>query len=247
MLPERISSVGLDLIKKFEGCHDIRSDGMVHSYRDPVDVWTIGYGHTKGVKSGQSISMEKAEEFLLEDVKDAVWAVRKFVKVPLTQYQFDALVSFTFNLGSGNLRGSTLLRILNAGQYDKVPEQLNRWNKGKVNGKLVELRGLTRRRSAEAALFMMDTPLAGDGGDLMVQKPRAGTPTTKPLVKSRTMWGAGTAGAGTVAGIINDTAGELQGLVSYSDTLKYVFLALTVAGIALAAYARWDDHNKAVK
>jgi lysozyme len=258
MIPENTSSIGKALIKKFEGCHDIQSDGRVHSYRDPVGVWTIGYGHTKGVKYGQSITMAEAEAFLIADIQDAVIAVRRYVKVPLTQNQFDPLVSFTFNLGSGNLRSSTLLRLLNDGQYAAVPEQLARWNKGKVDGKFVPMLGLTRRRSAEGAMFMMDEKFAADGGSQMVQKPRAGTTDVKPLSKSRTLIGATLGGVGTVMTAVLAQAGEVSGtltglssgLEQYTNSyqpLMYATLALSMAGAVLAAYARWDDNQKAVK
>jgi lysozyme len=247
MAPENISKVGIELIKRFEGCHEVKSGGLVHSYRDPVGIWTIGYGHTKDVKADQVVSMETADAFLVADAEDAVAAVRRYVKVSLTQNQFDALVSFTFNLGAGNLRSSTLLRLLNAGQYNSVPEQLNRWNKGRVGGKLVVLNGLTRRRSAEGAMFMMDTPFAGDGGEAMTQKPRAGNPDVKELVKSRTLWGTALAGAGTVAAVAQEVATNLEEIGASIEILQAIAFGLTIIGIGFAAYARWDDYNKSVK
>lgn len=136
---------GLALIKHFEGLR-------LQAYRCSADVWTIGYGHTAGVRPGDVITPEQADAFLREDVADAERVVGRFVRVPLTQCQFDALVSFTFNLGSGNLRTSTLLRLLNAGDYPRAAGQLLRW----VNAGGKRLPGLVRRREAEKALF--DTP-----------------------------------------------------------------------------------------
>jgi len=193
MHPNSTSNSGLDLIKKFEGLHRLGDDGMVRSYRCPAGRWTIGYGHTKGVRSGQKITPEEADQFLAEDVKWCEDAIHRHVSVPLSQLQFDALVSFVFNLGEGNFASSTLLKVLNRGDYQGVPEQLMRWNKARVDGVLTSLRGLTRRRSAEAAMFSMDAPFAADGGEKMAQKPE---PTAKkPLRKSRTMAGAGAAGS----------------------------------------------------
>lgn len=136
------SQKGLDLIKSFEGLR-------LSAYKCPADVWTIGHGTTAGVKPGQTITKERAEELLREDVERFEAQVLRLVKVPLSQGQFDALVSFTYNLGAGNLSNSTLLRLLNAGDYAGAADQFDRWNK--AGGKV--LAGLVRRRAAERALF----------------------------------------------------------------------------------------------
>lgn len=133
---------GVELIRHFEGC---RFD----AYLCPAGVWTIGYGHTADVKEGDSIDQEAAEAFLIEDLETFEQAVTRLVEVPLTQQQFDALVSWTFNLGAGNLAESTLLKKLNNYQYAEVPEQMMRWVR--AGGKVLD--GLVRRRAAEAALF----------------------------------------------------------------------------------------------
>ncbi len=137
-----ISQKGLDLIKSFEGLR-------LSAYKCPADVWTIGYGTTAGVKPSQTITKERAEELLREDVARFEAQVLRLVKVPLTQGQFDGLVSFTYNLGAGNLSNSTLLRLLNAGDYAGAAEQFDRWSK--AGGRV--LAGLVRRRAAERALF----------------------------------------------------------------------------------------------
>jgi len=136
------SQKGLDLIKSFEGLR-------LSAYKCPADVWTIGYGTTAGVKQGQTITKERADELLREDVARFEAQVLRLVKVPLTQGQFDALTSFVYNLGAGNLGNSTLLRLLNAGDYKGAAAQFDRWNK--AGGKV--LAGLVRRRAAERALF----------------------------------------------------------------------------------------------
>lgn len=136
------SQKGLDLIKSFEGLR-------LSAYKDVVGVVTIGYGTTAGVKMGDTITKECAEELLREDVKRFEAQVLRLVKVPLTQGQHDALVSFVYNLGAGNLSNSTLLRLLNAGDYAGAAAQFDRWNK--AGGKT--LAGLVRRRAAERALF----------------------------------------------------------------------------------------------
>ena len=138
----KISAEGLALIKKFEGCE-------LEAYQDAVGVWTIGYGHIKGVKEGMTITKQQAEEMLLEELVEYENYVLEAVNHQLDQCMFDALVSWTYNLGPSNLNASTMLKVLNAGDYDAVPEQIKRWNK--AGGKV--LQGLVRRREAEALLF----------------------------------------------------------------------------------------------
>jgi lysozyme len=134
---------GIELIKHFEGCE-------LEAYKCPAGVWTIGYGHIKGVKEGMKITEMQAEEMLKSELHEYEGYINDYVTVPLNQNQFDAMVSWVYNLGGGNLRASTLLKVLNAGDYDGVPAQMMRWNK--AGGKVLE--GLTRRRQAEADLFV---------------------------------------------------------------------------------------------
>lgn len=137
-----ISTEGLSLIKLFEGC-------KLEAYKCAAGVWTIGYGSTKGVKEGDTITQEEAEQLLLKDVAVYEKAVSKAVNVLLEQNQYDSIVSWTFNLGGANLNSSTLLKRVNAQDWEDVPHQMRRWNK--ANGKVLE--GLVRRREAEALLF----------------------------------------------------------------------------------------------
>lgn len=142
---------GLALIKEFEGCE-------LTAYRDAVGVWTIGYGHTAAAGDpiptpGMTITEAEAEEILRRDLVKYERAVLDAVTVPLSQEQFDALMSWTFNLGPGNLRNSTMLKKINAGDFAAVPEQIARWNR--AGGKV--LRGLIRRREAEGKLFASGT------------------------------------------------------------------------------------------
>ena len=138
----KISQEGIDLIKHFEGCE-------LESYRCSANVLTIGYGTTKNVVAGMKISRHQAEELLIKDLEEFEEYVEDLIDVPLEQNQFDALVAWTYNLGPTNLKTSTLRNVLNKGAYDDVAEQINRWNK--ANGKV--LKGLVRRRNAEAELF----------------------------------------------------------------------------------------------
>ncbi len=137
-----IGQKGIDLIKHFEGCE-------LNAYKCPAGVWTIGYGHIKGVSEGMSITQEQAEQMLLDELKEYENYINELVTVSLSQNQFDALVSWVYNLGPANLQSSTLLKVLNSGDYSGVPAQIERWNK--AGGKVLE--GLIRRREAESALF----------------------------------------------------------------------------------------------
>lgn len=238
MHPKYISKKGLELIKKFEGLHKVK-DGVVHPYVCPAGVLTQGYGSTKGVKEGVTWTIDEASDILKKDVNDHAEAVHTYVKVPLTQPQFDALVSFVFNLGAGAFKSSTMLKKLNKGLMDEVPSEFMKWNKARVNGKLTSLKGLTRRRTAEAAMFSEEAPLAGEGGEEMPQKPEARA--VKPIAKSKTMAGVGIAGAATAMG---EMSTQIEGLIHYSDSLKTIFLVLALAGIALAAYAKLKDHKE---
>jgi len=148
-----ISEEGLALIKHFEGC-PVNGAGDPVAYLCPAGVWTIGYGHTKRVKEHDRWSMDHAEYILKEEIEnDYEKHIKELVKVKLEQHQFDALVAWVFNLGYGNLKDSTLLKFLNAGDYHNVPAQIKRWNKATVDGEKIVLDGLVRRREAEALLF----------------------------------------------------------------------------------------------
>lgn len=138
-----LNRAGIDLVKQFEGLR-------LKAYKCPAGVWTIGYGHTgKDVEKGMVITEAQAEALLVSDLSKFADGVRRRVKVPLNSNQFSALVSLAFNIGLGAFGKSTLLRKLNAGNYDAAPAQILRWNK--VGDK--ELRGLTRRREAEVVLW----------------------------------------------------------------------------------------------
>jgi len=137
-----ISQEGLSLIKKFEGCE-------LQAYKCAAGVLTIGYGSTKGVKEDDTITQEEADALLLHEMEEYEGYINNAVTVDLEQNQFDALVSWVFNLGPANLKASTMLKVINDNKLTEVPAQIKRWNK--AGGKV--LQGLIRRREAEALLF----------------------------------------------------------------------------------------------
>ena len=138
----QISKTGIELLKHFEGCE-------LKAYQDSVGVWTIGYGHTKGIYEGLEITQSEAEKMLQDELPEYEGYVTDKVVPMLQQHEYDALVCWVYNLGPTNLSSSTMLKKLNAGEFKEVPFQMKRWDK--AGGQ--PLLGLTRRRNAEALLF----------------------------------------------------------------------------------------------
>lgn len=144
----QVAQPGLNLIKSFEGL-------KLTAYLDIVGTPTIGYGCTVGVtkqdvQNKRTITEQEAENMLARELAGFCSGVERAVLIPINQNQFDALVSFSYNVGLGALQKSTLLKLLNAGDVSGAAEQFLRWNK--AGG--VEVKGLTRRRQAERSLFL---------------------------------------------------------------------------------------------
>lgn len=137
----KVSEDCINLVSKFEGFSG-------KAYKCPAGVWTIGYGHTEGVKPNDTITQEKAKELLNEELNSFSERVATML-VAATQSQFDALVSFAYNLGTGALRGSTLLKLHNAGKYTEAKAEFGKWTRAAG----VVLNGLVKRRAAEAGLY----------------------------------------------------------------------------------------------
>lgn len=168
----QINAEGLALVKRFEGILDGDPNTVnLDPYLDPVDIWTIGWGHAivdvdghflRGKASAaraaalypDGITYSQAEDLLRADLIDASRDVSALVSVPLTDNQFSALVSFDFNTGA--LRSSTMRKKLNAGDYVGAVGQFSRWSKGRVDGNLETLPGLVTRRAEERRLFLKE-------------------------------------------------------------------------------------------
>lgn len=138
-----VSEVGIALIKKYEGL-------SLAAYQDSVGVWTIGYGHTANVTPGDELEEHEADYYLRKDLEAAERCVNACVKGAITQGQFDALVSFVFNLGCAAFRKSTLLRHVNDGNDTSAASEFLKW----VNAGGKKLAGLEKRRQAEQELFL---------------------------------------------------------------------------------------------
>lgn len=139
------SRTGIHLTESFEACRLV----AYHGSADRPGVWSIGYGHTHGVKEGDVCTQAQAEEWLVDDIRWAELVVNAHVTVQLTQQEFDALVDFVFNVGSGNFTSSTMLKLLNEGDHHGAAQQFELWDH--AGG--VEVAGLLRRRQAEKSEF----------------------------------------------------------------------------------------------
>ena len=137
------SKKGKALIKKHEGCR-------LKAYKCPAGVLTIGYGHTNNVRLDDVLTQDEAEKLLDIDINIKEKELNKLIKVSVTQNQYDALISFVFNLGVGNLKNSTLLRLLNQKNYKGAAQQFDRW----VYAGNKVLAGLVKRRAEEKELFL---------------------------------------------------------------------------------------------
>ena len=223
----RMSAAGLAIVKEFEGLR-------LKAYKCPAAVWTIGYGHTSAagnpvVTSELQITKEDAEEILKQDMGQYEDGVRKYVKVGLTQGQFDALVDFAYNAGVGALAKSTLLKKVNAEKFDEVPAEFMKWTKG--GGK--ELPGLVRRRRAEVKLWRgleTETPVHHDEARAEPDKPKA----SKSITQSKEANAAVAAGGlGTIA-VVQEVmpmvreGGDLLG--SLSPTMLILVVIIAAAG-----------------
>ena len=224
----RMSAAGLAVVKEFEGL-------KLTAYKCPAAVWTVGYGHTSAagnpiVTPDLVISNAEAEQILERDMVQYEDGVRKFVKVELTQNQFDALVDFAYNAGVGALQKSTLLKKVNAGKFDEVPAEFMKWTKG--GGK--ELPGLVRRRRAEVKLWRgLDTeaPVPTSQARFQPDQPKA----SKSITQSKEANAAVAAGGlGTIA-VVQEVmpmvreGGDLLGSLSPTILILFVIIAAAAA------------------
>lgn len=171
--PTKISSAGVSLIKSFEGYHRRLPNGDCTTYYCPARVLTIGYGCTEGITEGEVWTEAQAAKALMREIAKHEAAVMRLVTADISQQQFDALVSFSYNCGTGALARSTLLKRLNAGDYEGAARGFAAWNKG--GGRV--LPGLVRRRAQEAALFLQAGPVEPPSMPQLVDDPETSQPT----------------------------------------------------------------------
>lgn len=249
-----IGPQGLALVKAFESCLKPDGLGQFRPYLCPAGVLTIGWGHTnvQGRQFDQNSRWSQAEcdAELTQDMLAAETSVQRRVRVPLEQPQYDALVSFTFNCGEGNLSKSTLLKKLNASDYDGAAREFKRWNRG--SGRV--LNGLTRRRTAEEHMFRGAQnlhPFVNDkveGATPMVQDVDAPSESMATSKIGNTQIGVGVASGVGALGQLNEalsTASTTKTTVhdlGVTDVLAQLAHQPTFwifAGVALAAGLTW--------
>ena len=234
------------LLKKFEGC-------KLTAYRCPAGVCTIGYGHTASagappVKDGMTITQQQADDILSRDLVKFETAVYNMVQQPLNQNQFDVLVDFAYNAGAGALKSSTLLKKVNAGNFNEVPAELMKWTKGKIPGKGMQvLPGLLRRRQAESAWWtsseaaVTSAPAESPSDDEHEQRANPDPVLVRTMADSKqgnaalVTAGLGSLGVVKVAAAqaqdASDTANQLVGLFSNPNFL--IMSAVIGLGIAI--------------
>ena len=236
----KTSQKGIDLIKQFEG---FRSK----AYRDVVGVWTIGYGFTKNVKEGDTMTRAEAEIRLVRELEPYEKAVLAACTLPPNQHQFDALVCCAWNIGIAGIRKSSMIRAHNRGDFQAAARAFSLWNK--AGGKVWP--GLTRRRAAEAALYL--TPVEMPKPDPAVNftaeedtpplepMPQAVEPerpmTQSSIVRASTVAG-GTAALAGVAETVNTVSSIKYGLNSLGSWMVPLLLLVTVAAVGWAIYER---------
>lgn len=206
----RINAEALALVQRWEGLR-------LEAYRCPAGVLTIGYGHTRDVQEGQRITEAEAGRLLREDLARFEAAITRLVRVPLTDGQFGALVSWCFNIGEEAARRSTLIRRLNAREYDAVPVELMRWNK--VGRRVVA--GLTNRRAAEAGLWARGAQVSSNYV----------TPSPGGTVGEAAATGTGRAAIGL------GTAGALSTVAQHADLISALGYVGPVVSVVLIIVA----------
>lgn len=235
----KLSNKGRDLIKQREGLR-------LQAYLDTAFVWTIGYGQTgHWVKGGVEITQEEADGLLDASLKWAEAAVTNGVKVPLSQVQYDTLVSFVFNIGEPEFKTSTLLRELNKGNYDAVPAQLLRWNKVTKKGVKRVVRGLTIRRSAEASQW--NSLIVSCGACSVSPCAPQGRKASTLIAKSKTAQAGATVAATGGYSFVTDLLAKAQelktSLISVLPDANMAFFGMCLIGMFII-YNRISDSNK---
>lgn len=223
----KLSSEGKRLIYSFEGLHKKTNDGRYAAYLCPAGVPTIYAGLTEGVKIGMVITQEEGEELFAKEIAKFEDGVSRLVTSEINQNQFDALVSFAYNVGLGGFQTSSVLKHVNAGNWDKVPAAFALWNKG--GGKV--LPGLVSRRQREGALFMK--PVEAPVEPAMPHQVAQSWPAW--VLWLRNLFGVGAAGGG--AAIATSDVGELPSAPDLSWWLNWKGFGHTAADLALWAAA----------
>ncbi len=228
----KTSKRGVSLIKKFEGFYP-------NAYRDPVGIWTIGYGFIEGVQEGDTISRAQAEARLKRELKKYEVGVLAACKVPPNQHEFDALVSFAFNVGVAGMGKSSVVKAHNRGDKLAAARAFSLWNK--AGGKVWA--GLTRRRAAEAALYLepvAEVAPAAPAPQPQPLMPQAVEPETGMTGSTINRASAIAGGAASVAAV-SEVLTAVNQVKSGVEALEaWLVPVLLVAVVGLCAYIIWQ-------
>lgn len=248
---QRINDAGYALLREFEQKQGGGGPALF-PYRCPAGKLTIGWGHTgPDVYEGMRITPERAGELLEQDVAKFEAGVSKLLTFPASDNEFSAMVCLAFNIGLGakGFAGSTVLRKHNAGDYAGAATAFALWNKGTNDqGKLVELRGLTRRRAAEAALYLKPDP---DMEEVDPQRTRAADVEARPAGASNgTVASVSTVSALGTGGLVawgsNNPDKVFDGLSTLAEKAPLVLLVLVILVAGYVGYRAWSKNRKAV-
>lgn len=231
-----INEKALKLIKDYEGL-------VLTAYPDPGSKnglpWTIGYGHTKGVKKGDKITVSQAEAFLVEDLKQSEAVIKKYVTTHLNENQYGALVSFIHNIGEKQFAKSSVLKYINQNRLDEVPGRmaLYRMNDGKV------MAGLVRRRASEGELWMTPVPYGIENSpneEIHLDKEAVqGLPAQPAKVEKPWDWGVFGVILTTLAGLSDEFKKLIGDVTSALGVPPLYVLATLVIGFGV-----WTIYNK---
>lgn len=233
----KVNQAGIDLLKEFEG---FRST----AYQDIVGVWTIGYGFTKNVKEGDTITKAQGEKRLKLELREYTDAVIKACTLVPNENQLAAMVVFAFNVGIGGFNKSTVLKAHNKGSFEAAARAFSLWNK--AGGKAVA--GLTRRRAAEASLYLKPVTVETEGTDIVTNMPQS-IDEERPMSKSSIVSASTlTAGTSTIA-LISEGSKQLNEVKESTQSLfgqyfPMVALTLVIGMCGYIVYQRFIQRKE---
>ena len=226
----KTNAKGIALIVEFEGYRG-------EAYLCPAGVWTIGYGSTKGVKPGDRITMYEAKERLKVELVEYEQAVLSSLKDPNIN-EFSACVVLAYNIGIAGFKGSTVVKAHNRGDKEAAARAFNLWNKATIGGVKKTLPGLTRRRMAEAALYLEPAVQYGAEPEPLPQAVEPERPMTESTINRASVVAGGTATVAAVSETINAINGVKYGVESLGNWLVPVLLLAVVGLCAYVVYER---------
>jgi lysozyme len=235
----KISERGLALIQEFEGFRG-------KAYLCPAGVPTIGWGTTKGVthddvKRGRTITKAQALKLLKQDLANYEAGVLDALTLEPNQHQFDSCVSMAYNIGVAGFKTSSVCKAHNRGDFQAAARAFALWNKATVNGKKVALAGLTRRRAAEAALYL--EPMPNEAPEPMPQAVEPERPMEQSQIVRASAVAGGTAAVATVAETVNTMNSVKAGVEGLGAWLVPILLIVTIGAVGYSVWQRYKQRE----